>query len=142
MLPLRLPIQGRRSVSSVRTISLIPPAIFAITVLDYFITDITKGRPKGFEYHNRKGHKVQVFIEVLGFLGYYPASAILIDAIKHSGKAPCSNFPFRHCSKEHEPNFSYTASVHFADCLSLRSMNRTLELRNQALENKIMSSKR
>lgn len=74
LIPLRLPIQRKTSVSPIRIIFMNPPGIPSNMVIDLLIPDIIKDITEECEDRDAQVQKVQVFIGVRGFLPRFPES--------------------------------------------------------------------
>lgn len=55
----------------------------------------------------RKGQKVEVFIELWGFLDDYPSAAHFLDVIKYSAQATCNHISFIYHSRENGSSVLY-----------------------------------
>lgn len=88
MLPLGLPTGRKRFVSSIRPISLRSPGFSRKQVLDAKLFDIIARTVDGFDSCDIERENVWGFIDVCGFLANYLASSEVLNAMKHSARAP------------------------------------------------------
>ena len=92
--PSGLNVRFRRSQSCIRTVSLTPPGVSTISVLDSIIDELVSGSISGFECFDAFGERVRVYLDVMGFLGDYPASSAVVDLKRHNATASCTPWGF------------------------------------------------
>lgn len=68
---------------SIRTVTITPPALGNNLVLYLLIEDLKKGALQGFDGIDPLGREFKIFIELVGFIYDYPASASLVDVYDH-----------------------------------------------------------
>lgn len=125
-LPLSMPLESRRSTSSVRIISLTPPGVSTNEVLHYVIDDIVNATVNGIIGCTPQAQLVRIFMDVVGFVGDYPASSKTVDLIGHVGSAPCTLCSFRRLPARlaQGSRFRYTTEVHANHFSFLRQAER------------------
>ena len=130
-LPLSLPVEKRRSSSSVRIISLTPPNTSTNDLLRYIVPDMRQATVHGVDGHTPSGTRLRIFLDVLGFVGDYPASACVVDVLGHVGNAPCTHCSFRRLRNvtNNGSRFGYTTKIHSRNSSFLRNLDRYAALR-------------
>ena len=134
-LPLSLPPEKRRTISAVRVISLTPPGVSTNQVLQYIINDLVRATTFGIDGHTPDGSPIKIFIDVVGFVGDYPAAAATIDVLGHVSSAPCTLCTFRrqHAAVAEGSRHGYTTEVHAGNSSFLRHAERHFSLRKAGL---------
>jgi hypothetical protein len=77
ILPIGIKPEERAGYASVRCISLTPPNVSTNEVLLHIIPDIVKCTMTGVQGMNAKGENVTVFLDIVGYIGDYPAVMLL-----------------------------------------------------------------
>ena len=137
-IPLGYAPEQRRTTSAVRLISLTPPGVSTNEVLNFIVEDIIHGTIHGVDAWNPNGIKVKVFLDLVGFIGDYPAAASVIDVVGHVGRAPCTLCSFRRLmlSEASGSRYGYTTKVHANNSGFLRSAERHRFLRESEITDK------
>ena len=138
IMPLGYSPEQRRNTPSVRLISLTPPEVSMNEVLQFIVDDIVQGSIHGLQARTPDGIDVRVFLELVGFVGDYPAAASVIDVVGHVGRAPCSLCSFRrlHKSKAEGSTHGYTTEVHANHSGFMRMAERHQSLRDSDINGK------
>ena len=137
MLPIGLSQRKRRTQLSVRTISLVPNGVSTNHVLDHVINDIVKGSTQGFDAVDLNGERCKLFVDVIGFIGDYPASSSIVDAMSHAASSPCTHCSFRVLEgpgKEFKSIYGYSTTIHSATTSFSRGRMKTLSLRRAGID--------
>jgi hypothetical protein len=89
MLPMGIHRAKRAGYGAVRFIGLTPPQMSTNEVLQYIIPDIVKCCTTDVQGQDPAGNPVTIFIDVLRFIGDYPAVSHALDVPGHNSRAPC-----------------------------------------------------
>ena len=89
MLPMGITPSQRSGYGAVRYIGLTPPQVSSNEILQYIIQDIVKCSTTGVRGLDPWGNPVTIFIDVLGYIGDYPAVTHSLDLLGHNSRAPC-----------------------------------------------------
>jgi hypothetical protein len=89
MLPIGILPEERAGYSAVRCISLTPPDVSTNEVLLRIIPDIVKCTTTGIEGKDANGERVTIFLDIVGYIGDYPAVTHALDVLGHNSRAPC-----------------------------------------------------
>lgn len=136
MTPCGLHQRSRRSQSSIRVLSLTPSGVSTNSVIDHLLDDIVSGSVEGVECVDAFGQQVRVFVDMLGFLGDYPASSAVVDVSGHQANAPCTHCSF-HVSKNFgQSRYSFTTSATSGSSTHRRTQIRMRTIRKVRLNNK------
>ncbi len=101
MLSLNLPEKARASKNAVRILSLTPPGVKSVAVLQRILTDISHAATDGVVDYDAEGRKRRVFIDLVGLVGDTPALNSALDVLGHTANACCHLCRFmRHSSFE------------------------------------------
>jgi hypothetical protein len=115
MLPMGIPLAQRAGYGAVRCIGLTPPQMSTNEVIHYIVPDLLKCCTTGVQGQDPTGNPVTIFIDVLGFIGDYPAVSHALDVLGHNTRAPCHLCCFfRQDRIGHGsfPYYSYTSEIH------------------------------
>ena len=86
---MRITSSQRSGYGAVRYIGLTPPQVSSNEILQYIIQDILKCSKTGVRGLDPWGNPVTIFIDVLGYIGDYPAITHSLDLLGHNSRAPC-----------------------------------------------------
>jgi hypothetical protein len=89
MIPMGIPPAQRAGYGAVRCIDLTPPQMSTNVVLQYIVPDLVKCCTTGVQGQDPTANPVKIFIDVLGFIGDYPAISHALDVLGHNSRAPC-----------------------------------------------------
>lgn len=112
MLPLGASAETRRSISATRVIALAPHRHSPNEVYRIIHDDIIDGVKKGFEAVDPFGRPVQIFLDVVGMFGDYPALSSSTDVRGHNGAAFCTFCSVRDLTNSRSGSKIYTTVVH------------------------------
>ena len=134
MSPSGFNIRSRRSQASIRVLSLTPSGVSTNSVLNYILDDLVSCSTRGVECIDAFGDKVRVYIDVMGYLGDYPASSSVIDVGGHTSNAPCTHCSF-HVSRDFlSSKYAFTTSVHSCNTSYRRTQHRMSSIRKIRLK--------
>jgi hypothetical protein len=88
LLPMGIPPAQRSGYDAVRYIGLTPPQVSRKEILQYIIQDIVNCSTTGVRGVDPCGNPVTIFIDVLGYIGDYPAVTHSLDLLGHNSRAP------------------------------------------------------
>jgi hypothetical protein len=114
MLPMRIPPEQRAGYGAVRCIGLTLPQMSTNEVLQYIVPDLVKCCTTGVQDQDPTGNPVTIFIDVLGFVGDYPAVSHALDVLGHNSRAPCHLCFFVRQDRighGHLPYYGYTSEI-------------------------------
>jgi hypothetical protein len=132
MLPTGIPPSQRSGYGAVRYIGLTPPQVSSNENLQYMIQDIVKCSTKGVRGVDPWGNTVTIFIDVLGYIGDYPAVTHSLDLLGHNSRAPCHLCSFIRQDRigpTDIPYYGFTTSVHSKATSFCRSIDMMKILR-------------
>ena len=132
MLPMGIPPAQRAGYGAVRCIGLTPPQMSTNEVLQYIVPDLVKCCTTGVQGQDPTGNPVTIFIDVLGFIGDYPAVSHALDVLGHNSRAPCHLCCFvRQDRIGHGklPYYGYTSEIHSKSTAFSRSVQRMHNVR-------------
>ena len=89
MLPMGISPSQKSGYGAVRYIGLTPPQVSSNEILQYIIQDILKCYTTGVRGLDPWGNPVTIFIDVLGYIVYYPAVTHSLDLLGYNSRAPC-----------------------------------------------------
>lgn len=127
--PTGLHLHSRRSQSAIRTVSLTPSGISTNLVFDMIIDDLVEGSLHGFTTIDAFGHNVPVFLDVLGFVGDYPASSSVVDVSGHTSICPCTHCTFVREKHDGKATYVQTTSITSSNASYRRVQSRTAAVR-------------
>jgi len=134
MLPMGIPPPRRAGYGAVRCIGLTPPHVSSNEVLHYIIPDLVKCCTTGVQGVDPEGNAVTIFLDVLGFIGDYPAVSHVLDVLGHNSRAPCHLCCFvRQDRIGHGslPYYGHTTDIHSKSSAFCRSVQRMRSLRGE-----------
>jgi hypothetical protein len=134
MLPMGLPPAQRSGSGAVRCIGLTPPQVSTNEVLQYIVPDLAKCCTTGVQGLDPNGNPVTIFIDVLGFIGDYPAISHALDVLGHNSRAPCHLCCFVRQDRighGHLPYYGHTAEIHSKSTAFIRSVQRMHNVRSE-----------
>lgn len=129
MSPTSFHVRSRRSQTAIRTVSLTPAGVSTNSVIDFLVNDLVHGCIDGFDCIDAFGQKVKVFLDVMGFIGDYPASSSVVDLKGHNATAPCTQCGFTFNNSPDMSRFAYSTSIHSSHSSYRRSQRRTEDIR-------------
>ena len=134
LLPLSLPYRYRTSHDAVRVVALTPPGVSTRDALLAIVPDLVQGSTAGFPAVDEDGNEIQVFIEVVGYVGDYPEVTDKVDIVGHTGSCPCHVCSFRRFNGASSEGSAYCLQrdAHSADSAFLRFAARTDAIREVA----------
>ena len=136
MLPLSIPSWNRQSTNSIRILSLTPPGISTNADIDAMIEDITKCASIGVPAEISDGSTINLFLDVVGYIGDYPAMVHLLDVTGVNGLAPCNFCTFLrgNISQENDNDFSTVEASRYAFSTAIHSGNLSFRRTRQRME--------
>jgi hypothetical protein len=143
MLPMGLPPTKRSGYGAVRCIGLTPPQVSTNEVLQHIIPDLVASCTKGVDGQDPSGNPVTIFVDVLGFIGDYPAVSHALDVLGHNSRAPCHLCSFLRQDRIGNGALSYygyTNEVHSKATAFCRSVQRMKSLRAEELSSQELTS--
>ncbi len=135
-MPLELRPEQRPTTSASRLISLTPPGVSTNDVMHFIVDDLVHGTVCGICGYTPQGQRVGIFLDVVGFIGDYPASSSVTDVIGHTGRSPCTHRSSRRLHREEAEGsrFGYTTNIHAENSAFLRSAERHKSLRDAGID--------
>jgi hypothetical protein len=132
MLPLGVPPVSRAGCGAVRILGLTPPGVSTNEVLAEIIPDILQGTTEGFELTDANGERVTAFLDVVGFVGDYPAVTHALDILGHNAGAPCHLCAFQRDegSGTGASRYGYSTEAHARSNAFVRTGARVLAVRD------------
>jgi hypothetical protein len=120
---------------AVRVLGLAPPGISTNLILSEFIKDIVKGSTQGFASFDADGSPITIFLDIVGFIGDYPAVTHVNDLLGHTACSPCHICTFQRedGSGTGASRYAYTSRIHARAPSFVRTMERMKELRSTNL---------
>jgi len=89
IVPLNFPIQTRKSSSTGRVISAVPPGVSPCSIIRALFADILRGCTIGFPSVDAEGNELVLFTDLVAVFGDTPALNKMIDTGTHSAASPC-----------------------------------------------------
>jgi hypothetical protein len=132
MLPMGIPPAQRAGYGAVRCIGLTPPGVSTNEVLQYIVPDLVNCCTTGVQGLDPNGNPVTIFIDVLGFIGDYPAVSHALDVLGHNSRAPCHLCCFVRQDRighGNLPYYGHTAEIHSKSTAFSRSVPRMHNVR-------------
>lgn len=135
MLPLGVDPENRAGYGAVRFLGLTPPGVSTNSIILSIIPDIVKGATTGFECVDANGASVTVFLDLVGFVGDYPAVTHTLDLLGHTACSPCHLCVFRReeGSGRGASRYGYDTRIHARSMTFVRTMQRTTAARSRGL---------
>jgi hypothetical protein len=132
MLPLGVSPSKRSGYGAVRVLGLTPPGISTNVILSELIKDIVKGSTAGFESFDSDGLPITVFLDVVGFIGDYPAITHVNDLLGHTACSPCHLCTFQRedGSGTGASRYGYTSKIHARSSAFARTLKRMKAVRS------------
>lgn len=133
MNPSSFHVRSRRSQLTIRTISVTPAGVSTNSVISFIIDDMVKGCTDGFVCFDAFGERVTVFLDILGFVGDYPASTAVVDLKGHNALSPCTVCGFTINNSPWLTTYAFTTSITSRHSAYRRTQQRSLSLREVGL---------
>jgi hypothetical protein len=134
MLPMGIPPAQRAGYVAVCCIGLTTPQMSTNEVLQCIVPDLVKCCTTGVQGQDPIGNSVTIIIEVLGFIGDYPAVSHALDALGHSSRAPCHLCCFVRQDRIGHGSlayYGYTSEIHCKSTAFSRSVQRMHNVREE-----------
>jgi hypothetical protein len=115
MLPLGLSPDERAGYGAVRCLGLAPSNVSSIEVLLHVISDIVKCATDGVEGKTAFGESVTIYIDIVAYIGDYPAVSHVLDVLGHTERAPCHLCSFLRQDRTGDEGlkyYGYSTTVH------------------------------
>jgi len=95
------------------------------------VDDIIEGTTTGFESFNDNGDEIVIFLDVLGYVGGYPAVSHTLDVLGHSSNVPCHLCTYTRYDRSGAEGrkYGYTTNIHTDHPSFAKSENRSNALR-------------
>ena len=142
LLPLSIPSWHRYGTESIRVLSLTPPGVSTNEAISAITDDIVRCSSEGVQVAMMDASQVTLFLDVVGYIGDYPAMAHLLDVTGVTGKAPCNFCTFERAStgdleeddgsRIEGSRYAYSSALHSGN-LSFRRTRRRMELARQTV---------
>jgi len=131
MLPLGLAPEDRAGYGAVRVLGLTPPGVSSNEVLRAAIPDIVQCTTTGITDTDASGNEVTIFIDVVGYIGDYPAVTHTLDVLGHMARAPCHLCSFQRDDRSgpNAPQYGFTTKIHSRTSSFTRSRGRIERVR-------------
>ena len=131
MLPLGLAPEERAGYGAVRVLGLTPPGVSSNEVLRAAIPDIVQCTTAGITDIDANGNEVTIFIDIVGYIGDYPAVTHTLDVLGHTSRAPCHlcSFLRNDRSGSKAARYAFTTTVHSRNSSFNRSRGRIESVR-------------
>jgi hypothetical protein len=141
MLPLGVSPSKRSGYGAVRVLRLTPPGISTNVILSELIKDIVNGSTTGFESFDSDGLPITVFLDVVVFIGDYPAINHVKELLGHTACSPCRLCTFQ---REDGPGtgssrYGYTSKIHARSSAFSRTLKRMKVARSNVTSSSLMS---
>ena len=133
MNPCGFHVRSRRSQTTIRTLSLTPAGVSTNSVIEFLIEDLVHGCIEGFDCVDALGQKVKVYLDIMGFIGDYPASSSVVDLKGHNATAPCTSCGFTFNKSDDSSTYAYSTSIHSCHTSYRRTQQRTESIRAAGL---------
>jgi hypothetical protein len=132
MLPLGVPPSHRSGCGAVRILGLTPPGVSTSEILAELIPDILQGTTEGFLLRDADGDCITVFLDVIGFIGDYPAITHALDTLGHNACAPCHLCVFQRDEgiETGGSRYGYTTDAHARSSAFVRTLARVQAARD------------
>jgi hypothetical protein len=133
MIPMGIPPSKRSGYGAVRYIGL-TPQVSSNEILQYIIQYIVKCSTTGVRGVDPWGNPVTIFVDVLGYIGDYPAVTDSLYSLGHNSRAPCHLCSFIRQDRivpTDLPYYGCTTSVHSKATSFCRSNDRMKILREE-----------
>ena len=132
MLPLGLAPEERAGYGAVRVLGLTPPGVSSNEILRAVIPDIVCCTTTGITDTDANGNEVTIFIDVVGYIGDYPAVTHTLDVLGHMARAPCHLCAFQRDDRSgpNAPYYGFTTNIHSRTSSFNRSRSRIERVRN------------
>lgn len=130
-----IPPKVRRSSSFIRILSLTPPNVSSKfqAVIAFILDDLIYGTVNGIYGVLPDGKPCKIFLDIVGFIGDYPATANTLYVLGHNASYPCTLCSFRRLAKNSatESINGYNTSIFAKNYVFLRNAARN-ELAQQS----------
>ena len=132
MLPLNLHLRNRAGAGSVRVLSLTPPGVSSNNVFHVLIPNILRCTTEGIEMKDFFGIEITTFVDILGYIGDYPAVIHTLDVLGQNAGAPCHLCTFRKYSEKGigESDYKNTTKNHSPNSTFCRDYDRMESIRH------------
>ena len=143
ILPLGIPVWERSGVNSIRILGVTPAGVSSNVLLNAIIPDISKASSEGVNVPMPDGSTTVLFLDVVGYIGDYPAMVHLLDVNGVHGLAPC-NFCTFHKSRSttsdetgpvtatESSSYAYSTAIHSGNISFRRTRERMAMWRSSA----------
>ena len=136
ILPLGVPVWERSGVNSIRILGVTPAGVTSNVLINAIIPDIAKASSEGVSVAMPDGSALVLFLDVVGYIGDYPAMVHLLDVNGVHGLAPCNYCTFHKArassSEETGPvpiessSYAYSTAIHSGNLSFRRTRERML----------------
>jgi hypothetical protein len=133
MLPLGLAPDERAGYAAVRCLGLTPPNVSSNEVLLHVIPDIVKCTTDGVEGKTAFGESVTIFLDIVAYIGDYPAVSHVLDVLGHTARAPCHLCSFVRQDRTGDDGlkyYGYSTTVHSRASSFCREARRVKSVRH------------
>ena len=134
ILPLGVPPWERRGVNSIRILGVTPTGVSSNHIVRAVSSDIANCSSVGIPVEFPDKTKLTLFLDIVGYLGDYPAMVHMLDVTGVHGVAPCNFCTFRRASTINTDvsswngcetsSYGYSSSIHSANLSFRRSKDR------------------
>ena len=135
LLPLSIPSWSRFGMESIRVLSLTPPGVSTNDAITAITSDIVESSADGIGVDMPDGSRITLFIDLVGYIGDYPAMNSLLDVTGVAEKAPCNFCTFVRArvggqdddgdgSRIEGSSYAYTSAIHSGNLAFHRTMER------------------
>ena len=134
LLPLSIPSWHRFGIESIRILSLTPPGVSTNESISAITDDIVRCSSEGVGVDMPDGSRLTLFLDLVGYIGDYPAMTHLLDVTGVAGKAPCNFCTFVRASvggqdeddgsRIEGSSYAYTSAIHSGNLAFRRTMSR------------------
>lgn len=133
MLPLGLPPDERAGYAAVRCLGLTPPNVSSNEVLLHIIPDIVQCTTNGVQGKTAGGESVTIFLDIVAYIGDYPAVSHVLDVLGHTARAPCHLCSFVRQDRigdEGLKYYGYSTTIHGRASAFCREARRVRSVRH------------
>jgi hypothetical protein len=135
LLPIGVDPKNRAGYGAVRFSGLTPPGVSTNSIISSIIPYIVRGATTGFECVDANGAAITVFLDLVGFVGDYPAITHTLDLLGHTACSPFHICVFRRedGSGRGASRYGHDTRIHTRSMTIVRTMQRTMAARSRGL---------
>ena len=134
IMPMSIPPMDHHGVQAIRILGLTPPGVSTNIAIHAVVEDIVHGSSTGIPVKMADGATITLFLDVMGYLGDYPAMTHLLDVTGVTGSAPCNFCMFQRAGNGDSDaedsitgegsRYAYSTAIHSANLSFRRTRER------------------